>query len=149
MSLSIKNWFLGLDFGYIFKKLGTIAQVVTDEKMRKRKPHPSWVLPQLQTLMWISTDVDIFTFYGSFDFTIWVCKISKRFCQWKVNLLRARIQLIRHKLHEIEKDAKWRQEGTMTKDIYAKCVINVLDMCSSGLSWELKVLKSVFWLYVI
>lgn len=36
----------------------------------------------------------------------------------------------------------------MAKDIYAKCVMNVLEMlCSSALSLELKVLRSVFWLY--
>lgn len=29
----------------------------------------------------------------------------------------------------------------MTKDIYVKCVINVLEMYSSVLSWELKVLN--------
>lgn len=34
----------------------------------------------------------------------------------------------------------------MTKVTYAKCVINVLELCPSGLSLELKVPMSIFWL---
>lgn len=37
----------------------------------------------------------------------------------------------------------------MRKVTYAKCIINVLDLCPSGLSLELKVPTSIFWLSAI
>lgn len=109
--------------------------------MRKRKPHLPRVSPNFKPLcesqlMWLSLHFMVVLILQ------WIWKIGTSFCQWKVNLLRARIRLTRHKLHKIEKDAKWKQEDTMTKYIYVKCVINVLEMLySSVLSWELKVLN--------
>lgn len=108
--------------------------------MRKREPHLPGVSSNLKPwcesqMMWLSSHFMVVLILQ------WIWKISRSFCQWKVNLLRARIQLTRHKFCKIEKDAKWRQEDTMTKDVYVKCVINVLEMLYSVLSWELKVLN--------
>ena len=101
--------------------------VISLWKNEKKKTPPPRSFPQLKPLcesqvMWLSLHFMVVLILQ------WIWKIGTSFCQWKVNLLRARIQLTRHKLHKIEKDARWKQEDNMTKDIYVKCVINVLEM---------------------
>lgn len=94
----------------------------------------------------------MYTALHSIIVLIWhyIWKISVGFWQWKVNIMKTRFQLIEHEVNEIDKHAKWKQEGTKRKDINAKCGINVLEvLCFSDLSLELKVPKSEFRLYII